>query len=194
MVAGNDRKGVVPGVGLAVGWARLGATAFAENYIVREGQTIAEIVVPEVPCNSVRFAARELQAYVKDISRAVLGDPPQATSIENHWRRWLDPGVNEERRGQVDGLGQTPDHRFPAMVCPPMRPPAATYLSQLQVYPTCRRRQIFAAKTPQNGPAGAMEGTVHKEGKTMLIYPVARMAIWGEKMDLTGMVESGRLG
>jgi len=37
----------------------------AENYIVKDGKPLAEIVIPEHPSSSVRLAARELQDYIK---------------------------------------------------------------------------------------------------------------------------------
>jgi len=46
--------------------------ALAEEYIVKDGQPVAEIVISETPERAVKFAAKELQAYIKEISGASL--------------------------------------------------------------------------------------------------------------------------
>lgn len=51
----------------------------AEQFIVKDGQPMAEIVVPERPSSMVRYAALELQAYIEKMSGAKLPIfPPEA--------------------------------------------------------------------------------------------------------------------
>ena len=50
----------------------IGRSAFAETYLVENGQPRAEIVVAEKPQRTVRMAAQELQNYVEKISGAHL--------------------------------------------------------------------------------------------------------------------------
>ncbi len=48
------------------------STVFADGYIVRNGQPMAEIVTADEPASSVQLAAAELQEYIRKISGATL--------------------------------------------------------------------------------------------------------------------------
>jgi len=58
-------------------------SAFAETYLVENGQPRAEIVISDKPLRTVRLAAQELQAYIQKISGAKLpiGTKPKAGSL-----------------------------------------------------------------------------------------------------------------
>ena len=87
MVAGKNRQRLAFGLVLTVGWAGATTAALAGGYIVKEGQAVAEIIVPEHPCDSVAFAAKELQKYIAQMADATLPIVPDFAITgkkENH--------------------------------------------------------------------------------------------------------------
>ncbi len=72
MRAGQLCRSTISVVVLGAVLAIFSGKVSAENFIVKDGKPMAEIIVPSEPRRSVAFAAEELQTYIKKISGAEL--------------------------------------------------------------------------------------------------------------------------